>query len=625
MRTEDGNIVHQCLNGEPGAFGMLVDKYKEGIYAFAYDKLRDFQDAQDVTQEVFLQAYRGLRTLRRWESLAFWLYRIAYARCTDLLRIRSKRADRDFIEDQDLQVIDAPSLDSYRRDQLDESLQGALDSLPDAYREVLVLHYFGGMTIKDMAKALGASPGAIGMRLSRARAQLREEMIAMMDTTFESQRLPTGFTFRIVEAVKRIKIDPMPRMGGLPWGLSLAAGVIVAVLSLNPHVSITNDISIPTGAPLPVETGMLKAGEIPVDMMEVSEIPFVAYKQADENNGELKPPDPQNAAMAAPGAENIWTEGTDLLTARDRLSTCVIDGIIYAIGGIADGARVSIVEAYDPVEDRWVRKADMPTARYWLSTSVVNGIIYAIGGREDDPPWRAMSTVEAYDPEEDRWTTKTDMLTERATVTTSVADGIIYATGGFQGGNGPGLPTVEAYDPVEDRWETKAEMPTGRRFHTASVVDGKIYVIGGAPEAADWIGCETVDMYDPATDTWTTMDSTMPNPRGDHAASVVNGIIYTFGGAGIPLGNDVGLSIVEAYDPIKDTWTTKTDMPTARMDLSTSAIGGRIYAIGGRDSFNGVSIPTVEVYDTGFLPPAQGSSVEPKGKILSTWGETKSH
>ena len=123
MRTEDGNIIHQCLNGEPGAFGMLVDKYKEGIYAFAYDKLRDFQDAQDVTQEVFLQAYRGLRTLRRWESLAFWLYRIAYARCTDLLRVRSKRADRDFIEDQDPQVIDAPSLDSYRRDQQDESLE----------------------------------------------------------------------------------------------------------------------------------------------------------------------------------------------------------------------------------------------------------------------------------------------------------------------------------------------------------------------------------------------------------------------------------------------------------------------------------------------------------------------
>jgi DNA-directed RNA polymerase specialized sigma24 family protein len=134
---------------------VLVDKYREGIYAYAYAELRDFQDAQDVTQEVFLQ--------------------------------------------------------------LDDSVREALDSLPDAYREVLVLHYFGGMTIKNMARAMGVSPGAIGMRLSRARAQLREEMVDIMDTAFEGQRLPVGFTFRIVEAVKRIKIHPTPRMAGLPW------------------------------------------------------------------------------------------------------------------------------------------------------------------------------------------------------------------------------------------------------------------------------------------------------------------------------------------------------------------------------------------------------------------------
>ena len=77
MRTEDGCIIRRCLEGEPEAFGLLVDKYKAGVYAFVYVKLRNFQDAQDVTQEVFLQAYRGLRSLRRWESSASWLYRIA--------------------------------------------------------------------------------------------------------------------------------------------------------------------------------------------------------------------------------------------------------------------------------------------------------------------------------------------------------------------------------------------------------------------------------------------------------------------------------------------------------------------------------------------------------------------
>ena len=71
MRTDDGSIVQECLNGKPAAFGVLVDKYKAGIYAFVYTELRNFHDAQDVTQEVFLQAYRGLRNLRRW--LGGWL------------------------------------------------------------------------------------------------------------------------------------------------------------------------------------------------------------------------------------------------------------------------------------------------------------------------------------------------------------------------------------------------------------------------------------------------------------------------------------------------------------------------------------------------------------------------
>ena len=81
MRTEDGRIIQRCLNGEPEIFGLLVDKYKAGIYAFVYAKVQDFRDAQDMTQEVFIQAFRNLRNLRRLESFVFWLYRIASNQC----------------------------------------------------------------------------------------------------------------------------------------------------------------------------------------------------------------------------------------------------------------------------------------------------------------------------------------------------------------------------------------------------------------------------------------------------------------------------------------------------------------------------------------------------------------
>ena len=93
MRTEDGHIIHKCLNGEREAFGLLVDKYKASIYALAYSKLRNFHDAEDITQEAFIKAYRKLHTLRWWDNFLAWLYAITSNLCKDWLRSQPKRPD----------------------------------------------------------------------------------------------------------------------------------------------------------------------------------------------------------------------------------------------------------------------------------------------------------------------------------------------------------------------------------------------------------------------------------------------------------------------------------------------------------------------------------------------------
>ncbi len=617
MRTEDGSIIQECFDGKPEAFGLLVDKYKGGIFAFVYGRLGRLQDAQDVTQEVFIEAYRGLHSLRRWESFVFWLYRIARNLCVDWLKAESRRPDSEFIEDQDPNVLESPSLDSYREGKLGESLREALDALPDTYREVLMLHYFGGMAIKEIARAVGASPDAIGKRLSRARSQLREEMVAMMDTAFEGQRLQAGFTFRIVEAVKRIKINPMPRMAGLPWGLSLAAGIIVTVLSLNPHVSITSDIAMPTGSPLSAQAKGLEAGEIAVDIMKASEISIIASKQGDDNGAKL-----QNTFSPAPQKDEggKWTEKTGMSKAKFGLSTSAVDGIIYAIGGGGSGLDPvpESVEAYNQAADIWVKKADMPTARWGLSTSVVDGIIYAIGGTSDVNT--ALSTVEAYDPAKDIWMEKADMPTARYWLSTSVVDGKIYAIGGrTRGVAGAELATVEAYDPKMDRWETKKDMPTAKAAISTSVVDGIIYAVGGN---AGGENLPNVEAYDPTADEWIQKED-MPTSRAALSTSVVDGIIYAIGG-NTGEGDGIRIATVEAYDPAKDTWMKKADMPTARGWLSTSLVNGHIYAIGGWSQVAPKG-PTnvVEEFDPG-TPPG-GKAVEPTDKLPTKWGEVKSN
>jgi N-acetylneuraminic acid mutarotase len=203
-----------------------------------------------------------------------------------------------------------------------------------------------------------------------------------------------------------------------------------------------------------------------------------------------------------------------------------VNGRIYAIGGwAAPGVGIDRVVEYDPATDTWRQRAAMPTPRRFLSTSVVNGKIYAIGGSTHDP---ALGTVEEYDPATNTWTTKADMPTPRIGMRTSVVDGIIYAIGGARFEHGEDT-IVEAYDPATDTWTTKAPMPTARVFFSTSAVNGKIYAIGGCRGNYDVLTSNTVEVFDPATNTWSvTVD--LPSPRAALATSAVNGKIYAIGG-----------------------------------------------------------------------------------------------
>ena len=270
MRTEDGYLIDKCLNGEKAAFGFLVDKYKESIYAFAWDMLQNFHDAEDITQEAFIKAYRKLHTLKRWDNFLWWLRSITYNLCKDLIRKRAKRPDREFIEEQNQETLDiSASIHSYQEGQRREALHEALDSLPEMYREVLTLHYLGGMQCREIAQFLGKSTNTISQYLSRARAKLKQEMLDNMSATFEQQGLQPGFTFRIVEIVKQIKIHPTPRGTGLPFGLSAAAGVVLSVLMFSTYPMLLTHFGTFPGAPMPSETKVTDVGELPVEVLEL--------------------------------------------------------------------------------------------------------------------------------------------------------------------------------------------------------------------------------------------------------------------------------------------------------------------------------------------------------------------
>src|ERR1700693_1230340 len=157
-----------------------------------------------------------------------------------------------------------------------------------------------------------------------------------------------------------------------------------------------------------------------------------------------------------------WTTRTPMPTDRYYIGSGVINGILYVVGGSSTHSSpweyLPTVEAYDSVTDIWTTKTPMPTARYAHATGVINGILYAAGGLANVSA-NITHTLGAYDPVTDTWSTKAPMPTARYGATAGVVNGILYVVGGTNFNSGNYGNIVEAYDPVTDTWTTKALFP----------------------------------------------------------------------------------------------------------------------------------------------------------------------
>jgi RNA polymerase sigma factor (sigma-70 family) len=501
MHTEDGNIIYECINGDSASFGLLVDKYKASIFALAYSRLNNFQDAEDITQEVFLKAYKSLRTLRRWDNFVVWLRSVTINLCKNKIREQSRRRDKFSLIDQNSEIIENASLDSYREEQSSswrnealDSLNEALDSLPEEYRQILILHYLGGMKGEEISKFLSISHDTVRQRLSRARAMLKEEVLAMISTNYGQQKLSASFTFRIIEMVKEIRINPTSGLKRLPYGLSIGAGIIFAILSFGQHIQI-NLSDIAMGLPLPSDMKVLKVGEIPVDAVKVAMITSIGSKGVGKGFAS-DPKGQENAFFMAPQDEGEWGKKADMPTARLYLSSAEVNGKIYVIGGFGvPGVLASAAnEMYDPELDKWTIKANMPSAQLGLSITAINGKIYAMGGYK--------STI------------------------------------------------VQEYDPISDSWKIKTSMPSPKQYHSAVEINNKIYIFGGWSDIL--VYSTSIFVYDPTLDQWSILND-IPNDFQIFGSSAVvyDDKVYFLGGVNI---NNRPIPNIVSYDLITETW-----------------------------------------------------------------------
>ena len=190
------DLVQRAQRGELPAFNAIVLRYQDHVYSLVLRMLTHREAAEDVTQEAFVSAWRHLDSFRGG-SFRSWLFTIAANRARDELRKGVRRpttsldAARDDPDRADLDPVDdGPSPESAaEQGELRAALDVALAELPDDWRQVVVMSDVHGMDYAEIAQATGIALGTVKSRLSRARARLREVILASAELTDAAQRL----------------------------------------------------------------------------------------------------------------------------------------------------------------------------------------------------------------------------------------------------------------------------------------------------------------------------------------------------------------------------------------------------------------------------------------------------
>jgi RNA polymerase sigma-70 factor (ECF subfamily) len=185
----DAALVARCKGNDLTAFDEIVERYQHKIYGYVKRLVGNETDAEDITQEVFLKALNSLHRFREESSLQTWLFRIATNLCRDAHRRRQRekgwlslwRQADEQNETEEGGIVDPPD-DRFNpeklllHEELSAMLSQAIEQLPLAMREVLILHDVEQMPYEEIAQALGVPLGTVKSRLFHARARLRESL-----------------------------------------------------------------------------------------------------------------------------------------------------------------------------------------------------------------------------------------------------------------------------------------------------------------------------------------------------------------------------------------------------------------------------------------------------------------
>jgi RNA polymerase sigma factor (sigma-70 family) len=175
----DNELISKVLSGDQQAYAGLVNRYQNYVFTLALRFTKNREDAEEVSQDIFIKAYRALADFRGASKFSTWLYTIVNTTCITFLR--KKRLEVHSLDNETVFEV-ADNQDSGMRANLVEQksrlamVNNAIKMLSTDDAEVITLFYKGEQTLEEIAQILGIEANTVKVRLHRARTRLKEKM-----------------------------------------------------------------------------------------------------------------------------------------------------------------------------------------------------------------------------------------------------------------------------------------------------------------------------------------------------------------------------------------------------------------------------------------------------------------
>lgn len=190
MPQDEELLIKRIKIGDENAFAELVETHQKMVFNVALRYVRNYDDASDITQEVFIKAYRSIDSFKGKAQISTWLYRITVNFCTDFAR-KNKLYYKNTVEleseNEEGELTELPLPDmSYNPEskleskELHDALLMAIDSLPKDARDIIIMRDINDMSYNEIADALGIELGTVRSRLARARMRLRNKLVKIL-------------------------------------------------------------------------------------------------------------------------------------------------------------------------------------------------------------------------------------------------------------------------------------------------------------------------------------------------------------------------------------------------------------------------------------------------------------